>query len=118
MKLTPTVPSAMCLCSVDGFLQMGVPPLRIDISHRADGSTFEEAIAEVAGFDLEGQAISGIGRSALLKNKKPVGREQDLADVRALQRSDPRALRTEAARSSRFSMAVIRREPDPVNDGF
>lgn len=85
VKLTPTVPPAMCLCSVDGFLQMGVPPLRIDISHRADGITFEEAIAEVAGFDLEGQAISGIGRSALLKNKKAVGREQDLADVRALQ---------------------------------
>lgn len=71
----------------DGFLQMGVPPLRIDILNRADGITFDEAIAEGASFDLEGRAIPVIGRTALLKNKKAAGREQDLADVKALERA-------------------------------
>jgi hypothetical protein len=64
-----------------------VPPLRIDILNRADGITFDEAIAEGASFDLEGRAIPVIGRTALLKNKKAAGREQDLADVKALERA-------------------------------
>jgi hypothetical protein len=70
----------------DGVLQMGVPPLRIDILNRADGITFDEAVADGAGFELEGRKIPVIGRLALLKNKKAAGREQDLADVKALVR--------------------------------
>ena len=70
----------------DGVLQMGVPPLRIDILNRADGITFDEAIADGAGFELDGRKIPVIGRPALLKNKKAAGREQDLADVKALER--------------------------------
>jgi hypothetical protein len=70
----------------DGVLQMGVPPLRIDILNRADGITFDEAIAEGAGFELEGRKIPVIGRPALLKNKRAAGRVQDLADVKALER--------------------------------
>lgn len=54
----------------DGVLQMGVPPLRIDILNRADGITFDDAIADGAGFELEGRKIPVIGRPALLKNKK------------------------------------------------
>lgn len=70
----------------DGVLQMGVPPLRIDILNRADDITFDEAIADGASFELEGRKIPVIGRPALLKNKKAAGREQDLADVKALER--------------------------------
>ncbi len=70
----------------DGVLQMGVPPLRIDVLNRADGITFDEAIADGAGFELEGRKIPVIGRPALLKNKRATGREQDLADVKALER--------------------------------
>jgi hypothetical protein len=70
----------------DGVLQMGVPPLRIDILNRADGITFDEAIADGAGFELEGRKIPVIGRPALLRNKRAAGREQDLADVKALER--------------------------------
>ena len=71
----------------DGVLQMGVPPLRIDILNRADGITFDEAVAGDASFELEGRRIPVIGRSALLKNKRAAGREQDLADVKALERA-------------------------------
>jgi predicted nucleotidyltransferase len=70
----------------DGVLQMGVPPLRIDILNRADGITFDEAIADGAKFELDGRQIPVIGRSALLKNKRAAGREQDIADVKALER--------------------------------
>ena len=71
----------------DGVLQMGVPPLRIDILNSAAGITFDEAIAEGTTFDLDGRAIPVIGRNALLKNKRAAGREQDLADIKALERS-------------------------------
>lgn len=70
----------------DGVLQMGVPPLRIDILNRAGGITFDEAIAEGRSFELDGRKIPVIGKAALLKNKRTVGREQDLADVKALER--------------------------------
>ena len=72
--------------SYDGVLQMGVPPLRIDILNRADGITFDEATSDGQSFELEGRAIPVIGKAALLKNKRAAGREQDLADVKALER--------------------------------
>lgn len=70
--------------SYDGILQLGVPPRRIDIINRADGITFEEAIADGETFELEGCKIPVIGRSALIKNKRLAGRPQDIADVTAL----------------------------------
>ncbi len=70
----------------DGVLQMGVPPVRIDILNRADGITYDEAVADGAQFELDGRVIPVIGRAALLKNKRAAGREQDLADVKALER--------------------------------
>ena len=51
-----------------------------------NGITFDEAVADGANFDLDGHAIPVIGRAALLKNKMAAGREQDLADVKALER--------------------------------
>lgn len=72
--------------SYDGVLQLGIPPLRIDIINRADGITFDEAIAEGASLELDGRRVPVIGRAALLKNKHASGREQDLADLKALER--------------------------------
>lgn len=68
----------------DGVLQIGLPPRRIDIISRADGVTFDEAVAEGAGFTLEGRRVPVMGRAALLKNKRAAGRAQDVADVEAL----------------------------------
>jgi hypothetical protein len=68
----------------DGVLQIGLPPRRIDILNRADGITFEEAVAERACFALDGRTIPVIGRAALLKNKRAAGRPQDIADVEAI----------------------------------
>jgi hypothetical protein len=69
----------------DGVLQIGLPPRRIDILNRADGITFDEAIADGASFELEGRRIPVIGLEALLKNKRTTRRAQDLADVEALE---------------------------------
>lgn len=68
----------------EGVLQIGLPPRRIDILNRADGITFDEAIAEGASFTLDGRTIPVIGRAALLKNKRAAGRAQDIADVEAI----------------------------------
>lgn len=69
----------------DGVLQLGVPPRRIDILNRADGISFAEAVADGQTFEVEGRAIPVIGLGALLKNKRAAGREQDMADVKALE---------------------------------
>jgi hypothetical protein len=69
----------------DGVLQVGLPPRRIDILNRADGITFNEAVAEGASFVLDGRKIAVIGLVALLKNKRAAGRAQDLADIEALE---------------------------------
>ncbi len=70
----------------DGVLQIGLPPRRIDILNRADGITFDQAIAHAGSFTVEGRKIPVIGRDALLQNKRAAGRTQDLADVEALER--------------------------------
>lgn len=68
----------------EGILQIGLPPRRVDIINRADGVSFDEAIAEGSSFTLEGRRIPVIGRAALIKNKRAAGRAQDAADVDAL----------------------------------
>lgn len=69
----------------DGVLQIGLPPRRIDILNRADGITFDEALDGHGSFELEGRRIPVIGLAGLLKNKRAAAREQDLADVKALE---------------------------------
>lgn len=68
----------------DGVLQIGVPPLRIDIITRIDGITFAQASADCATVDIEGRTIAVIGRDALIANKRASDRPQDRADVAAL----------------------------------
>jgi hypothetical protein len=46
---------------------------------------FAEAVADGETFEIEGRAMPIIGRSALIKNKRAAGREQDVADVKALE---------------------------------
>ena len=75
----------------DGVLQLGVPPLRIDVITRATGITFDSAIADGVSLELDGRRIPVIGRAALLANKRAAGRPQDLADVAALEAIEPDA---------------------------
>ncbi len=77
--------TAADFANYDGVLQIGVPPRRIDIINRADGISFDDAIQAGDGFELEGRRVPVIGRQALLRNKRATGREQDLADLEALE---------------------------------
>ncbi len=72
----------------DGVLQIGLPPRRIDIINNASGITFEEAISDGKTFELEGRRVPVIGIQALIANKLAAGREQDLADVKALNKNN------------------------------
>ena len=71
----------------DGVLQLGLPPWRIDIINRADGITFDEAVAAGTTILVEGRDIPVIGLEALLKNKRACARPKDLLDVAALQKA-------------------------------
>ena len=76
--------AAADFATYEGVLQIGLPPRRVDILNRADGITFDEAVAEGISFALEGRTIPVIGFAALIKNKRASGRAQDVADVAAL----------------------------------
>lgn len=77
--------AAADFATYDGVLQIGLPPRRIDILNRADGITFDEAVTGGESFEIEGRRIPVIGLAALLKNKRAAAREQDLADIKALE---------------------------------
>ena len=70
----------------DIVFQIGVAPRRIDILTSIDGVQFDEAWPNREAIVVEGLTIGVIGRSHLIRNKKAVGRPQDLADVAWLER--------------------------------
>ncbi|MGH9958231.1 MAG: hypothetical protein ACREBC_14055 [Pyrinomonadaceae bacterium] len=66
-------------------IQLGVVPRRVDILTEITGVTFEEAEANHITLELEGLKVPVIGRAHLIKNKRAVGRPQDMADVARLE---------------------------------
>jgi hypothetical protein len=71
--------------------QIGVPPRRIDIITSIAGVGFDEAWASRLEISVRSLArpMPVLGREALLKNKRAVGRPQDLADVAKLEALGP-----------------------------
>ena len=72
--------------------QIGLPPARIDILTSITGVDFDEAWYERVTVEIEGLDVPVIGREALIRNKRAVGRTRDLADIEALEevrRDDP-----------------------------
>ena len=65
----------------DLIFKIGVEPRSIDIVTSITGVEFDEAWPDRKEVEIEGLKIPVIGRSHLLKNKKALGRPQDLADV-------------------------------------
>jgi predicted nucleotidyltransferase len=70
----------------NGFVRMGVEPLRIDIFSSLPGVTFDEVIREANEYKEEDITMKVIHINHLIQNKLAVGRPQDIADVRALQK--------------------------------
>ncbi len=65
----------------DSVVQLGVPPIRIDIINTIDGVEWTEAIDSVETAEYSGIRLPFIGKQLLIKNKQASGRLKDLADI-------------------------------------
>ena len=74
----------------DEFLFLGVPPARIDVLRTIPGADFEAAFADRLSIEWDGVAVNVIGREDLIRAKRAAGRERDLRDLRALERTGKR----------------------------
>jgi hypothetical protein len=70
-------------------VQLGYPPVRIDLLTSLDGVEFDAAYAGRVDVDIDGRSIPVIGRAELIANKRATGRLQDLADVERLEADAP-----------------------------
>lgn len=69
-------------------VQIGVPPNRIDILQQISGVTFDEAWKDRVNAMIEGDTPTYvISWQNLIKNKLAAGREQDLLDVKQIQKT-------------------------------
>ena len=66
-------------------IQLGRAPHRIDLLTSISGVSTDEAFATSIPAQLDGIPVSIIGREALIRNKRAVGRPQDLADLELLE---------------------------------
>lgn len=72
------------LTKKDSVIQLGYPPLRIDLITNIDGVHFEECYPNKKTVEIEGLPVNFIGYDDLIKNKKASGRHQDLGDIENL----------------------------------
>lgn len=73
----------------DNIIQLGYPPVRIDILTALDGVSFEECYKNAEVFEIDGLNLNVIGYKDLLKNKKASGRYRDLDDIENLTKIKP-----------------------------
>ncbi len=70
--------------SADQIVQLGVPPVRIDLITSITGVTWDEANDGAMFVKYGNIPVKIIGKEALIKNKLATGRKKDLADAEAL----------------------------------
>ena len=70
-------------------IQLGFPPVRIDLVTSIQGVSWEQAVAGGALGEYGGAPVRFLGRAEFIANKKAVGRLQDLADVERLEGAPP-----------------------------
>ena len=68
----------------DSVVQLGVPPVRVDLLTSLSGLTWEEAFRCRTLGVLGGVEVSFLGRDQFVLNKRSTGRAKDLADLEAL----------------------------------
>ena len=66
-------------------IQLGYPPVRIDLLTALDGLTTEEIWESREEGSFGKHTIFFLGKDAFIKNKRAIGRHKDLADVEALE---------------------------------
>ncbi|MCG6551629.1 MAG: hypothetical protein L7F77_04825 [Candidatus Magnetominusculus sp. LBB02] len=67
------------------IIQLGYPPVRIDILTTADGVEFTECYQKRLTINDSGMALDVIGLECLKANKRASGRPRDLADLADLE---------------------------------
>ena len=68
----------------DKVIQLGQPPVRIDLMTELDGLTSDEIWAGRAAGKFGDMPVFYLGRDAFVRNKQALGRHKDLADLEAL----------------------------------
>jgi hypothetical protein len=67
------------------IIQLGRAPSRIDLLTSLTGVVIDEAFNTKVSAVIDGIAVFILDRDALIRNKRAVGRPQDLADLSALE---------------------------------
>lgn len=67
------------------MIQLGRAPNRIDLLSSISGVSTDEAFVSKVSAELDGIPVYIISKDALIRNKRAVGRKQDLADLEALE---------------------------------
>ncbi|KPL06525.1 hypothetical protein AMJ85_10260 [candidate division BRC1 bacterium SM23_51] len=70
--------------SPDRVIQLGVPPVRVDIVTSLTGVSWEETYSGRAEGKYGNVPVHYIGREQFILNKKALGRKKDFADLEAL----------------------------------
>ncbi len=70
--------------SPDRVVQLGHPPVRIDIMTSLTGVTWEDALSGGVKGEYGSIPVLYLGRNELIANKRALGRKKDLADLEAL----------------------------------
>jgi len=73
------------LTTPDKIVQIGYPPLRIDILTSIDGVEFTDAWKHKMSAEYGNQTMHLINRDHLIQNKKASGREKDRRDLEDLE---------------------------------
>jgi len=68
----------------DKVVQLGFPPVRVDIVTSLTGVSWEEAASERIEGKYGDVLVYYIGRQQFISNKRALGRKKDLADLEAL----------------------------------
>jgi len=68
----------------DTVVQLGRPPVRIDILTGITGVSWEAVACNRISVKCDDLVVQCIGRDELIQNKKATGRARDLADLEAL----------------------------------
>lgn len=66
------------------MIQLGYPPVRIDILTVLDGLNSDEIWEAREMGHLGSHTVAFIGKRAFIKNKQAIGRHKDLADIESL----------------------------------
>jgi len=76
--------SAEDFSTQDRVVQLGVPPVRVDLITSLSGVSWEECWAGRQAGAYGDVAVAFVGRTQFIANKRAMGRQRDLADLEAL----------------------------------